>query len=304
MTRSKPLEVEVKPPWPFRLQRRGAGDGTTKVREGILSRLLHVDGAAVVVNVWQLRDGTVRFRASAAPDGGGGAGTGAEALEVAVDRMRFALGVDDDLRPFYDEFRKDPIVGPAVRRRPWLRVRRRPWPWEALAWAITGQLIEAVRAARIERRIVGRWGPRIAGLRDVPSAEVIAGRAPAELTGMDLSGNRAIAMIRCAREVAAGRCDLGDAAADERLLAIREIGPWTVQCLGLNGRGDPDSLPAGDLAYVKLVGRLAGLGRRAEIPEIEAYFEPYAPYRGLAGTFISTHYHHAVQTGPPLRLAA
>jgi hypothetical protein len=55
---------------------------------------------------------------------------------------------------------------------------------------------------------------------------------------------------------------------------------------------------------VKLVGRLAGLGRRAEIPEIDEYFAPYEPYRGLAGYFASVHYHHAVQTGPPLRLAA
>ena len=76
------------------------------------------------------------------------------------------------------------------------------------------------------------------------------------------------------------------------------------QCLGLDGRGEPDSLPAGDLAYVKLVGRLAGLGRRATIPEIDEFFEPYAPYRGLAGVFAITHYHLAVATGPPLRLAA
>ena len=303
MTPVKPLEVEVKPPWPFRLQRRGASDGTTRVRKGVLSRLLHVDGAAVVVNAWQLADGAVRLRARPA-DAPGAEGADPAALEVAIERMRFALGVDDDLRPFYDEFRKDPVLGPAVRRRPWLRVRRRPWPWEALAWAITGQLIEAVRAGRIERRIVRRWGPQIEGLRDVPSPELIAGRAPAELAGMDLAPKRAIALIRCAREVAAGHCDLSDPAADERLRRIREIGPWTLQCLGLNGRGDPDSLPAGDLAYVKLVGRLAGLRRRAEIPEIEEYFKPYAPYRGLAGNFLSLHYHHAVQTGPPLRLAA
>ena len=68
--------------------------------------------------------------------------------------------------------------------------------------------------------------------------------------------------------------------------------------------GDADSLPAGDLAYVKLVGRLAGLGRRATIPEIDEFFEPYAPFRGLAGTFAITHYHLAVATGPPMRLAA
>ena len=39
-------------------------------------------------------------------------------------------------------------------------------------------------------------------------------------------------------------------------------------------------LPAGDLAYVKLVGRLAGLGRRATEEEVREFFAPYAPYAG------------------------
>ncbi len=269
-----------------------------RARDGVVRRLLHVGDAPVVVYAWQLRDGTVRFRA----DGGS-----AEDRELAIERMRFALGVDEDLRPFYDQFRRDPLLGPAIRRRPWLRTRRRPWAWEALVAAIAGQLIEASRAVAIERRMIWRWGRHADGerpLRDLPTAAEIAARAPAELAACDLAPKRAIAMIRVAREVAAGRVDPADPAGDERLLAISEIGPWTMQCLGLDGRGDHDSLPAGDLAYVKLVGRLAGLGRRAEIPEIEEYFAPYEPYRGLAGYFAMVHYHHSVQTGPPLRLAA
>lgn len=39
---------------------------------------------------------------------------------------------------------------------------------------------------------------------------------------------------------------------------------------------------AGDLAYLKLVGRLARLGRRATVEEVEAFYAPYAPFRGLA----------------------
>jgi 3-methyladenine DNA glycosylase/8-oxoguanine DNA glycosylase len=224
--------------------------------------------------------------------------------------MRFALAIDDDPTDFFRAFKRDPLIGPVIHRRPWIRPRRRPWPWEALAWAITEQLIDLRRAHAIQRRIVRRWGPRVAPrrrsdrpLRDVPSAELISGRAPAELVGMDLTEARALALIRCAREVTAGRAVLDDPSQDRRLLAIREIGPWTIQCLGYKGRGDPDALPAGDLAYVKLVGHLAELGRRATVEEVEEFFAPYAPFRALAGTYALAGHHKRVAQGPPLRRA-
>jgi 3-methyladenine DNA glycosylase/8-oxoguanine DNA glycosylase len=267
------------------------------VRDGVLSRLLRVGESPVLVRAWEpgrqrvvLRAEPVDLAAVSVPGSIPAAPSrpaGDEELRLAVERMRFALGVDDDLSEFYRRFRRDPLLGPALRRRPHLRPRRRPWAWEALAWAVVKQLIESGRAARIQRRIVGRWGSRLGGdreaLRDVPGAATIAGRAPAELAAMDLSPGRALALRAIAREIAAGRVSPGEPAADARLLAIPEIGPWTVQCLGLFGRGDPDSLPAGDLIYLKLVGRLARLGRRATVEEVEEFYAPYAPFRGLAG---------------------
>ncbi|MCW2987843.1 MAG: 3-methyladenine glycosylase/8-oxoguanine glycosylase-like protein, partial [Solirubrobacterales bacterium] len=141
-------------------------------------------------------------------------------------------------------------------------------------------------------------------LRDVPAAAAIAGRAPAELASMDLAPSRAAALRRVANVVAAGRCRLDSPTSDRRLLAIPQIGSWTVQCLGLFGRGEMDSLPAGDLGYIKLVGRLAGLGRRADIGEVERFYAPYEPYRGLVGALTLTGLHRLVAQGPPLRLAA
>ena len=35
--------------------------------------------------------------------------------------MRAALGIDQDLRPFYERFRFDPLIGAAVRANPGLR---------------------------------------------------------------------------------------------------------------------------------------------------------------------------------------
>ncbi len=270
-----------------------------RVRNGVVSRLLRVEDSSVLVRAWQPAADRVLLRAEPlAPDAVTAPPTAAQLpsrqagpsqLRLAIERMRFALGVDDDLTEFYRRFRHDPLLGPQLRRRPHLRPRRRPWAWEALAWAVVKQLIEAERAARIQRRIVGRWGSRLGSdreaLRDVPGAETIAGRAPAELTAMDLSPGRSLALRAAAREIATERCDPDDPAGDRRLLAIPEIGPWTVQCLGLFGRGDADSLPAGDLIYLKLVGRLARLGRRATVEEVEEFYAPYAPYRGLAGTW-------------------
>ena len=295
------LEIEVSPPSPYRLPAYGGEDGVMRARRGVLNRLLHVDGCPVLVRAWEPGRGRVALRAESldpleikapGPARPRGRVAAQPELELALERMRFALGVDDDLSELYRRFRQDPLLGPLLRQRPYLRPRRRPWPWEALAWAVVKQLIETGRAARIQRRLVGRWGCRFGGgregLRDVPTPAVIAGRAPVELESMGLALRRAIALRRIAGEIAAGRCDPAQPAADRRLLSVREIGPWTVQCLGLYGRGDPDSLPAGDLTYLKLVGRLAALGRRATVEEVEEFYAPYAPFRGLAAAWTTS----------------
>lgn len=309
----KAVEAEVRPSSPFRLPSYSSDDRVMSVRGGVVSRLLRVEQSPVLARAWQPSPNRVVLRAEpldpaavAAPRAlppPQSSPAGSTQLRLALERMRFALGVDDDLSGFYRRFRNDPLLGARLRRRPWLRPRRRPWAWEALAWAVVKQLIESERAARIQRRIVARWGAQLRRdrdgawlrfephsdsnlnhtLRDVPAAATIAGRAPAELTALDLSPGRSLALRAVAGEVARGRCDPADPADDRRLLAVPEIGPWTVQCLGLFGRGDPDSLPAGDLIYLKLVGRLARLGRRATVEEVEEFYAPYEPWRGLAG---------------------
>ena len=275
------LEVRrtVRPRWVFRLP-GGSPDGVLRRRGSVLERLIHVDGEPVVVRVAQPARDEVLFGARAGCR---------DAAEEAIARMRFALGVDDDLRPFHDRFRSDPLIGASVRRRPWLRIRRRPEPFEALAWAITEQLIEFERAVAIQRRMVGRLGRRCpeTGLRDLPAAERVAGTAPALLQSLDLSAGRALSLRRAAREVARGRADLrapDHERAWRRLLAIPGIGPWTVEMLALHGQGRHDQLPAGDLNLIKLVGRLAtgSPHARATEAEVRALFAPYDGWAGLA----------------------
>jgi DNA-3-methyladenine glycosylase II len=277
------VKREVRPAWPFRLPGGGA-DGVLRRRGHAIERLLHVEEARAVVRVAQPGRERVVFVAGAdSPD----------VAEEAIARMRFALGVDDDLRPFYERFRFDPLIGPLVRANPHTRVIRRPDPFEALAWAITEQLIEFERAAAIQRRIVFKLGRRCerTGLRDLPAAAKLGATAPALLQSFDLSAGRAAALRRAAREVATGRADL--AAHDHerawrRLRAIPGIGSWTIEMLALYGQGRYDQLPAGDLGYLRIVGRLSSGNPRAiaSEEEVRAFFAPYGEWAGLAGVHL------------------
>jgi DNA-3-methyladenine glycosylase II len=272
----------------------GAGrDGVVRRRGRALVRAIHHGDECAVVAAWAT-GGAVRLRAQ---------GPSREAAGHALERMRFALNLDHDLAPFHARFKSDRLLGPILRRRPWLRPSRIADPFQALAWAITEQLIEVERALAIQRRLTWRYGRRSAcgTLVDSPSAKALAARAPAELQACDLSAGRSLALVLCAREVATGRVDL---ARDHepawcRLLRIREIGPWTIEKLALHGQGRDDQLPAGDLAYIKLVGRLGGMGRRATVDEVRDFFAPYAPYEGLAGLYLLAGGHALTDHKPP-----
>jgi DNA-3-methyladenine glycosylase II len=283
--------VEVVPPWPFRLG-GGSADGLMRRRGASLQRLLHLDGERVHVGIVQPVPDRVLFAARARTE---------EAAAEGIARMRFATGVDDDLRPFHDAFKSDPVIGKAVRANPRLRVRRRPHPWEALLAAVTEQLIEFERAVAIQRRMIAVLGVRCTqtGLRDGPDAAAVAAAAPARLASFDLAPKRAIALRRVAVEVAAGRADLEAAmgaaagtrlaeAAARRLLKITDIGPWTVEILALHGFGRHDVIAAGDLGFLKMVGRLTtGHPKaRAEVAEVREFFAPYAEWKGLAGEYL------------------
>lgn len=276
------VRVRATPRWPLRLPGGGA-DGVARRRGGVLERLLHVEGVPVVVRAAQPAGGDVLLGAWADDHA---------AADEGVARMRRSLGVDVDLAAFAERFRWDPLIGASVRHRPHLRVRQRPVAFEALAWAVCEQLIEYERAVAIERRIVRRLGRRDSqtGLSDLPAPGALADTSPALLRSLGLAEARAIALIRCAREVAAGRIDLDGPdheAGWARLRRIPGIGRWTVDVLALHGQGRLDQVPAGDLGLLKLAGRLRSGGdpdAYATEDEVRELFAPYGAWAGLAAT--------------------
>ncbi|MCW2998440.1 MAG: DNA-3-methyladenine glycosylase 2 family protein [Solirubrobacterales bacterium] len=294
--------AELRPRSPLRLPGPGM-DGVTRRRGTVLERALHVGPHPVVLRVAQPAADRVVIGARAHDR---------DAALQAIAQLRSALGVDVDLRPFVARFRDDPLIGASVRRRPYLRPAGRAEPLEALVWAITEQLIEYVRAVEIQRAMLRGHGRRVLSwdgsgtLVDLPSAATLAGLAPAWLQSCDLSAGRSMSLIRAAREVATGRVDLHAPDHERgwtRLRRIPGIGSWTLDILALLGQRRLDRLPAGDLSYVKLVGRLRADGDphapRATEDEVRAFFAPYEEWAGLAGAHAlrATGCHRAAPLG-------
>src|ERR1700712_232865 len=191
----------VRPVAPYRLP-WAVPDGVMRRRGGPLERLVH-DGDVPVV-----------LRAAQPVDGGEvliGAWSEDEASAVrALARWRRTLGVDRDHRPFLEASWDDSLLGPLVRRRPWLRPTQRYSPHEALIWAILEQLVTYEEAAGMQRALVWKLGRRDlrTGLIDAPTPEALHGLAAAQYHRLGLPSKRATALRAVCGRLVQGSLDL------------------------------------------------------------------------------------------------
>jgi 3-methyladenine DNA glycosylase/8-oxoguanine DNA glycosylase len=210
----------------------------------------------------QLSDGRIVVRAS---------------CERAVADARFLLALDDDTSEFHRLHARDPLIGPAVQRLRGMRTRRKATVTHAAIRGVSGQLIQASRALRIERAIIRACG------EDPPTRPALARLSPAAITACGLAASRAATLTRLARNL-----DLeglrGHDDALERLGRERGVGPWTVGVVALQGLGRYDAGLVDDLALVKL---LASLRRHWPEPgETAELLAPYGEWQGLASVFL------------------
>ncbi|MBJ7470419.1 MAG: DNA-3-methyladenine glycosylase 2 family protein [Solirubrobacteraceae bacterium] len=272
------VRESVHPAWPYRLP-WAPPDGVMRRRGGVIERIVHEDGQLVLLR-------------AARPDPAGPVvmGSWAETEAVAARALvqwRRSLAVDVDHRPFLEAVWNDPVLGPLVRRRPWLRPGVSYRPREALVAAVTEQLIEYVEALRIQRGIVRLAGVQCerTGLRDSPTPEAILAVAPAQIEALGLSPRRAALLREVCRLLVRGLdLDSADAAVREqswrRLRAIPGLGAWTLSSLALRGQGYVDASPSGDLGLLKSVGRLIHEGVVTDLTPAHSGSYDHAPQHG------------------------
>ena len=171
---------------------------------------------------------------------------------------------------------RDPEMAALVRRHGPAPIGGRPLLL-ALVRAVAAQQLSTSAAATILGRVEGRIGLE-------PGA--LAAARSDRLRRCGLSAAKARTVREVARRALAGELDalpaLGDEEVRERLLAIRGVGPWTVQMVMIFALGRPDVWPTGDAGVQRAALRVYGAPREA----LEALGERFRPWRSHAAWYL------------------
>lgn len=215
----------------------------------------------------------------------------ARQLETLV---RHLLGLTQPVESFETAHRDHPLLGPLLACHPGLRVPQAATPFEALSWAVTGQQISVHAALALRRRLIETAGARHQdGLACYPDAPRVACLGEPDLHAAGFSRSKAQTLLTVARLVVDGQLPL-DAwrehlpaeAIRERLLAIRGIGPWTVNYTLLRGFAHLDGSLHGDAAVRRKLQALLGQTERITADEAEAWLTPFSPWRALVAAHL------------------
>ncbi len=204
------------------------------------------------------------------------------------------LSLDVDGDGFPEVGRRDPVVGRLQARYPGLRPVLFLSPYEAAAWAIIGNRIRIVQAARIKTRMARELGPTV----------TVAGRpehafpGPARLARLDtfqgLSDRKAEYLRQLGEAAPSGLLDatrlrsLPVEQAMTELQTLPGIGPFGAELILLRGAGAPDLLPLQEPRLARAIAMAYDLTEPPPPDQIASLAEPWRPYRTWVTVLLRT----------------
>jgi len=207
-----------------------------------------------------------------------------DAIGPAVTAARRLFDLDADPASVDAVLSEDPHLAPLVRSRPGLRVPGTVDGFELAVRAVVGQQVSVAGARTLLGRLVERSGDTLAAGDGVdrvfPTADQLVA---ADLAGCGLTGARIDTLHALAARVRTGAVDLAPgtdlAGTRAALLAVRGIGPWTADYIGMRALGDPDAFARADLVLRRVVTRYSLDPAR------------WRPWRAYAAMHLWTHQH-------------
>lgn len=255
--------------------------------DGRYVRALLVGGSAVEVQVEQvggMDDPVLRVVAT------GPAGMDEAACADVGSQLTRLLGVDTDIRKFYELADGIPEIGVLKDRFLGMRPPRFPGIFEALANSVANQQLSLEVGLTLLNRLTSTFGttaPGSSGLAAFPSADDLVVADPDQVRRLGFSARKTDYLLGMADAVATGALDEGElersdrGAALQRLLAIRGVGRWSAEYVLLRGLGRLEVYPGDDVGARNALRRFFRLDHDPGCDEIAERLDPLGPVAGL-----------------------
>lgn len=204
------------------------------------------------------------------------------------------LGLTQPIEVFEVQYSKHRHLGRLIAAHPGLRVPLCATPFEALTWAVTAQQISLGAALSLRRRLIQSAGLRHdSGLYCYPDATTLANLGAKALHDVGFSQAKADTVISLSEHVASTRLPMDEwitaMPIDEirsELLAVRGIGPWTLNYTLLRGFGYLDGSLHGDVAVRRKLQVLLGGEEKLSERYTEKWLAEFTPWRALVAAHL------------------
>ena len=181
----------------------------------------------------------------------------------------------------------DPILAAAIKRvGPIEEDSSRPeGHFTALCRIIVGQQLSVAVARAIWNRVEAHFGPGFTPAAVLKTEEET-------LRTLGLSGAKARYLQALSQHVEDGKLQieklelLPDEEIAREIVAVKGLGPWSVDMFLMFQTNRPDILPLGDLGIKEAIRQLYDLPARPTAEEMEKIAEPWRPYRTLACRYL------------------
>lgn len=264
-----------------------------QIQDGRLRRVVSVLDTPILFEVEAADRPTLTLRAEGLDD---------TLIAAATDRVRFYLGLDDDLEPFYR--RADPIFDGIVRKLYGYHMLKVLTPFEAACWALIQQRTPNGFAHKTMAKLSEHFGNRLTVegttytafpearqmLHD-PQARVL------DATNNTRKTDRLLHLIRAfatADETFLRQGPYGDVA--RWLGNIKGLGAWSVDFIMLRGLGRTEHVPWSDTAMLGAISYAYTQGFEISMGAARELAERYGTYQGYWA-----HYLKTVAYGPARR---
>ncbi len=227
--------------------------------------------------------------------------SGSPELQDGMEPVKKFVGtifnLDDNLVPFYEYVRDDPVMTGIIPHLYGLKPPTTPTVFEALVDSIIEQQISLSVAHRLQTRLIKMFGDTIT-CRDTtgycyPTPERLAEADIPQFRATGLTNRKGEYIRDISAAIVSDEIDLEELRQENDtgeiiryLRSIRGIGRWTAELTVIRGLHRLDAFPADDVGFQRIISRFYGDGRKIKADETRNRAGQWGKWQGLAGFYL------------------